>query len=199
MYFVAPAVTPHGITFISAGYRLAPQHVFPAGFTDCARAIAWVYNNATDLNIDPTRIFLSGHSAGGHYASLLAVRSDWQAQRDIPEDIVRGCLPVSGVYDFGEKSGLSVRPRFLSQVENLEQATPITSIKRVPPFLIAYGDDDFPHLRVQAKAMENELKRRGGDVQSIELKGRNHLGASLASGEVGGTWPQTAAKWIDTH
>jgi len=199
MYFVAPALIPHGITFISAGYRLAPQHVFPAGFTDCARAIAWVYKNAIGLNTDPTRIFLSGHSAGGHYASLLAVRSDWQTQFDIPEDTVRGCLPISGVYDFGRNSGLSVRPRFLSSLENLDRASPLTSIDRVPPFLITYGGDDFPHLRAQAKAMEDKLKLRGGDVQSIELKDQDHLGTSLASGEVDGSWPQTAAKWIETH
>ena len=97
MYFMAPAVTATGITFVSAGYRLAPQHVFPAGFLDCGDAVAWVYQHAASLGADPTRLFLGGHSAGGHYASLLAVSTDWHARTGVPEAAMRGCWPISGV------------------------------------------------------------------------------------------------------
>ena len=196
MYFMAPAVTATGITFISAGYRLAPQHVFPAGFLDCAHALTWVYEHAASIGADPSRLYLGGHSAGGHYSSLLAVSSDWQAQAGVPTDVVKGCLPISGVYEFGGASGLSMRPRFLRDAESETQASPIANIDRVPPFLITYGSDDFPHLRAQAQAMEKELKRHGGDVDSIELAHCDHLGASYAAGETGGTWIAAAAAWI---
>jgi arylformamidase len=199
MYFMAPAVTAAGITFVSAGYRLAPQHVFPAGLLDCADAVAWVYEHAASIGADPARLFLSGHSAGGHYASLLGVSTGWHDRTGVPQHAVRGCLPISGVYDFGDASGLSMRPRFLGTSENAAKAGPIANIERTLPFLIAYGSDDFPHLRAQAHAMESELNRRGGDVESIELADCDHLGASYAAGAIGGAWISAAAAWIESR
>ena len=199
MYFMAPALTAQGISFVSAGYRLAPQHVFPAGFDDCAAAVAWVYRNAGRANADRDRIFLSGHSAGGHYASLLAVRSDWQAPRDLPADVVTGCLPISGVYTFGAGSGLSMRPRFLDEESKETSASPLAFIDKPPPFLIAYGSDDFPHLREQAREMTSALRSAGGEVESIELAGCDHLGASYMAGEADGPWVTAAAAWIRAH
>ena len=195
MYFMAPAVTATGITFISAGYRLAPQHVFPTGLHDCADAVAWVYEHAASFGADPAQLFLGGHSAGGHYASLLGLTTDWHARTGVPQQAIRGCLPISGVYDFGESSGLSMRPRFLGDAGS--EASPIANIERTPPFLITYGSDDIPHLRTQAQAMEKELKRRGGDVETIELEDRDHLGASYAAGEIEGAWITAAAAWME--
>ncbi len=80
MAFMAPAFTSAGVSFATIGYRLAPAHVFPAGVDDVIAAIALPHQNAAEWGYDPTRIFLGGHSAGGHYAALLAVRRDWQAK-----------------------------------------------------------------------------------------------------------------------
>src|SRR6516162_6559545 len=113
MYFMAPALVAQGVTLVSAGYRLAPRHVFPAGFDDAADALAWVHRHIASHGGDPRRIFVGGHSAGGHYAALLAVSGAWREARSLPRDVLRGCLPVSGVYRFGADSGLSLRPRFL--------------------------------------------------------------------------------------
>ncbi|NIP95332.1 MAG: alpha/beta hydrolase, partial [Akkermansiaceae bacterium] len=96
MEFMAPALNAAGITFVSIGYRLAPEHVFPAGFEDWVSAVTWVHGNIAERGGNPDRIFLGGHSAGGHYASLLGVRRDWQEAAGLPRDVLRGCLPVSG-------------------------------------------------------------------------------------------------------
>ena len=97
MAFMAPGLTSRGVTFVSIGYRLAPHHLFPAGLEDVAAGLAWVYREIADHGGDPNRIFAGGHSAGGHYTSLLSVRDDWQAARSLPSNLLRGCLPVSGV------------------------------------------------------------------------------------------------------
>ncbi len=70
--FMAPALRRSGVTFVTAGYRLAPQHVFPAGLDECADAVAWVHATSAQNGGDAGRIFVGGHSAGGHYAALLA-------------------------------------------------------------------------------------------------------------------------------
>lgn len=198
MYFMAPALNAIGVTLICAGYRLAPQHYYPACFDDCAAAVAWVHNNAVDIGIARDRIFLSGHSAGGHLAALLGVRSDWQEQYGLPTGVVRGCLPISGTYLFGENSGLSMRPRFIGDTDDVA-VSPIAQIKRTPPFLIAFGSEDFPHLITQSRDMAAALAQAGGNVECLELENCDHLGASLAAGEADGVWIKHAAKWMDLH
>ena len=67
---VARYFARHGMVGINIGYRLAPESFFPGGTSDIADAVGWTHANAERLGIDPTRIFLMGHSAGGaHVAS----------------------------------------------------------------------------------------------------------------------------------
>ena len=99
MAFMAPGLNAGGVHLVSAGYRLAPGHVFPTGLEDCTAALLAVLEGARG------RVFVGGHSAGGHYAALLALGPH--------RGRIAGCLPVSGVFEFGEGSGLPSRPRFL--------------------------------------------------------------------------------------
>jgi arylformamidase len=197
MSFMAPAFTAAGVTFVTPGYRLAPQHLFPAGIEDCADAVAKVHAECARFGGDPKAIFLGGHSAGGHYAALLAVTRGWRAKRKLPADAVRGCLPLSGVFQFGEGAGLSMKPRFLgADPANERAASPIHNIETTPPFLLAHGDKDFPHLMKQAEWMEAALRKAGGSVERIVLPGRDHFSASHAGGEADGPWVPKALAWI---
>jgi len=177
---MAPAFTAAGITFVSAGYRLAPQHVFPSGLEDSLSALAWTERN---LSRD---IYIGGHSAGGHYAALIAARGG--AKR------VKGCLPISGVYEFGEGSGLSMRPRFLGpDAANDRRASPRYELAApLPPFLVAYGTKDFPHLIPQAERFVEAVRAAGGKVQALPMEGRTHFTASYAGGEPDGPWVPAA-------
>ena len=142
---MAPVFNQAGIGFVSIGYRLAPTHVFPAGLDDCMNGLRWVYDNVDKLSGDPSRLFISGHSAGGHQTSLMAVRKDWQEDYGLPVDVVRGCLPVSGVFDFREGSGLSMRPRFLGPSGNEAAASPdLQYTGHATPVLPVLGQRGFP-------------------------------------------------------
>jgi arylformamidase len=198
MGFMAPAFTAQGITFASIGYRLAPDHVFPAGFDDCAAGVKLLCERAADFGSDPGRVFVGGHSSGGHYAALLAVNRAWTARFGVSRDVIKGCLPISGVYRFGEGSGLSVRPRFLGPEGNGAEAaaSPIGHIADAVPFLIAYGENDFPHLRRQAAEMEEALRAASVEVESIVLPGCNHFTAHLAGGDANGIWVPRAIEFI---
>jgi arylformamidase len=194
MAFMAPSFTTAGIAFASVGYRLAPDHTFPVGFQDACAGVRWLAQNASALDIDPKRIFVGGHSAGGHYAALMALT-------DL-SDIVRGCLPISGVFDFGPDSGLTMRPRFLGAADagNEAAASPIRHIGAEPcPFFIAHGSEDFPHLMRQAERMEQALVAKNADVQRIVLPGCNHFSASYAGGDPQGPWVPHAIRWIENY
>lgn len=200
MAFMAPGFNDAGVIFASIGYRLAPRHLWPAGLEDVASAFAWIFDHISEYGGDPEQLFLGGHSAGGHYSSLLAVRRDWQAPLGLPLDVVRGCLPISGVYRFGEGSGLSMRPRFLGDGPNELAASSVLNIQGTPPpFLMAHGSADFPHLMVQAEEMEKALLENDAEVERLVLPGRDHFSANFAGGEVEGPWLPQALAWIASH
>lgn len=199
MSFMAPAFTAAGVTFISLGYRLAPAFVFPVGYEDLADGIVQALEGAVSHGGDPERLFVGGHSAGGHYAALLATRSDWWKVRRLAKNPIKGCLPISGVYRFGEGSGMAVRPRFLGpeNVDNERKASPIENIATAPPFLIAHGDSDFPHLMVQAEEMEQRLVGLGGQVRRLVLQDADHFVASFCAGDSEGVWVKAALHFMD--
>jgi len=195
MAFCAPALTARGITVASLGYRLAPAHVWPACFEDVADGVAQVVGRASEFGADPARVFVSGHSAGGHLAALLGLRKDWQDSRDLSEDVIKGSLPVSGTYLLGPDSGLSMRPRFLGAKEagHEAEASPLSHVRQdAPPFHVTWGENDFPHLRNQAIDFANALSECGAVVSTQELPGADHLGASYASAVADGDWVKAA-------
>ena len=200
MAFMAPPLTAAGITFVSIGYRLAPGVTWPAGVEDAAAAIAWIHRNIAAHGGDPNRIFVGGHSAGGHQAAWLAVRDDWQEAAGVPAGVIRGALPVSGVYDFTDGNGMPARPRFLGEETGIDfDASPIHTIANTPPFLMAWGDRDFPHLIVQAEEMAKALRDAEGAVETLCLPDCDHLGASYACGDSSGIWFNGLVKWIHSN
>jgi acetyl esterase/lipase len=64
-----------GAVVISVAYRLAPEHPFPAALDDAYTVLSWTAKHATELGIDPDRIAVGGHSAGGGLAAGVALRA----------------------------------------------------------------------------------------------------------------------------
>ncbi len=61
-----------GSMVISVGYRLAPEHPFPAGLEDSVTALRWVHDHAVELGADPGRVAIGGDSAGANLAAVVA-------------------------------------------------------------------------------------------------------------------------------
>jgi acetyl esterase/lipase len=64
-----------GAVLISVGYRLAPEHRFPAALDDACAVLTWTVGHAAELGIDPARIAVGGHAAGAWLAAAVALRA----------------------------------------------------------------------------------------------------------------------------
>ncbi|XP_078618915.1 arylacetamide deacetylase-like [Branchiostoma floridae x Branchiostoma japonicum] len=69
-----------GTVVISVNYRLAPEHKFPAGLNDCVTATKYFLRQAQRYNVDPSRIGIAGHSAGGSLAAVVTLKLGQEKQ-----------------------------------------------------------------------------------------------------------------------
>jgi arylformamidase len=97
--FVAPALVAAGAMVVVPDYALCPAVTVEAIALQLARAVAWTYRNAALYGGDPRRIVVGGHSAGGHLAAMLATCAWPQLAADLPAQLLRGALSISGLYD----------------------------------------------------------------------------------------------------
>ena len=134
-----------GIGVVIPSYRLMPKNPHPAQIEDAAAAFAWVYKNIAQYGGDPKRIYLVGHSAGGHLAALLALDQNYLKKFDIPQGAIHGVAAMSGVYDV---TGI---PGFVS-AKGATDASPLARVHaQAPPFLITYCQWDYLGLPKQAR------------------------------------------------
>ena len=83
-------------------YKIAPDYPFPAAVHEAYRTLRWVYENAAELDIDPKRIVLMGHSAGGNLC-IGAIMRSLELGTEIPELLVCEYPPLDIYTDPGEK------------------------------------------------------------------------------------------------
>jgi arylformamidase len=121
--FIAPTFNDRGICVVQPNYALCPGTpdtpvTVPGIMLQMVRALAWTWRHIAEYGGDPSRITVAGHSAGGHMAAAL-LACDWKAVApDLPAQLVRNALSVSGLYDLRPLQ----RTPFLERTLNLSDA-----------------------------------------------------------------------------
>jgi len=175
-----------GVGVVTIDYRLAPQFKYPTQIQDVAKAFAWIHQNIASYGGDPSRIFVMGHSAGGHLTALLSTDERWLKEQGLSLKNIRGAIPVSGVYDFemlaptkklSKSTDIMMERFFSNDPEKMKDGAPMNHIEKgkpMPPFLILWGGLDLPTLPAQAQAFAQKLKDSGYSVQTMQCDLRNH-------------------------
>ncbi|WP_300683076.1 alpha/beta hydrolase [Nocardioides sp.] len=96
--FMAGVLAEAGIATVVPDYTLAPAATLEEIVRQVRAAVAWVWREGPLYGLDHSRIHLVGSSAGGHLAAMAAV-AGWQGGVGLPDDVVRGFLGLSGLYD----------------------------------------------------------------------------------------------------
>ena len=148
-----------GWVCVAPNYRLSPRATFPDHLIDVKRALAWVREHIHEHGGDPSFVVVTGGSAGGHLASLLALtpnRAELQPGFEHIDTSVSACVPMYGVFDFLDQHGVrgraSMRP-FLQPVVMKcspkkcralwELASPVSQVNPdAPPFFVVSSVHD---------------------------------------------------------
>jgi acetyl esterase/lipase len=169
-----------GFAAACVGYRLAPDHPFPAAVTDVQSAMAHFRASG-----DWDKVFVFGNSAGGHLA-LMAGLCDRILGTDHPASPADKVVAVCPITDLRSYSGGEVpeAEEFLyafmgappgAEPEKWTDASPITYVRPgAPPTLLIHGQSDSLVPASQSRVMAEALKAVGAPVRLIELPGEEH-------------------------
>ncbi len=146
-------------------------------------AIAWVARHAASFGGDARRIYIGGHSSGGHLAGVALV-TDWQKDFGLPADTIKGGLCISGMYDM-KPVRLSARGNYVKFDDAMEDA--MSTIRHLAllhaPVTVAYGTFETPEFQRQGRDFAAAATRAGQRVTVVEGKNYAHMemGESIAN------------------
>jgi arylformamidase len=139
------------------------------------RAIAWVHENIARFGGDPTRLYVGGQSSGGHLTAV-ALTTDWPRHFDLPADIIKGGMCISGMYDL-EPVALSARSRYVAFDDATVAAlSPIRHLDRLrTPLVVAYGTCETPEFQRQNREFAAAVEGVGKKVRLLVGEHYNHF------------------------
>jgi arylformamidase len=177
--FAALELRRHGVTVLVANYALCPAVAVDGIVRQVLDAGAWLYRNAPELGVPREKLYVSGHSAGGHLTAM-AFAADWpQFASDLPARLFRAGLSISGVYDLRELVNVpSVNTNVRLDAASARESSPMFAMPATDaPLYLAVGGDELPPFREQQARFAGAWKRvvAGNDV----LPGENHYSILL--------------------
>lgn len=173
--FVVPPYVTAGFNVALTNYTLAPQASIEDIVREQLRALAWLYRHAEHYDFDCKRIVIAGHSAGAHLAAMM-MAADWPAYAsDLPADLIKGAVLMSGLYDLEPvrhaefvNVDLKLTP---SSVANLSPA--YMQPTRIIPFISGCGGLESDEFKRQTSLIGARWK--AGHQGEIALPEANHL------------------------
>jgi arylformamidase len=173
--FVAPALTEAGITVAVPNYALCPKVTVEDIVRQMVQATAWLYRNGVNFGAPRHRLYVCGHSAGGHLTAMM-LAALWPIYAgDLPKQVVNAGLSISGLYDLTE---IMKTPSLNSDIrlteESARKVSPITypPVAGVPLYT-AVGSEENEGFHIQNRLIMSKWK--SVHKADIPCPGDNHF------------------------
>jgi len=166
-----------GVVAVSVEYRFYPNAQVAEILDDCAAAVAWTFQNISKYGGDPSKIFLSGMSAGGYISAMLGMAEKYLGAYGLRPGNLAGIAPVSGQmithFTHRKSQGLTYnQPR-------IDEMAPVFHVmtKDIPPVLLITGDRTMDMV---GRFEENDylaamlVRNKHNDVEIREYQGYRH-------------------------
>jgi len=164
-----------GITVAVVNYALCPQVRFSELVRQSQAAVAHVYTHAAELDIDPEQLSISGHSAGGHLCAML-MSTDWEGTFGLSNQLIRGALCVSGLYDLRPFPWSWLQPKLQLTDRDVQEYSPLWLPCRVPaPIRLGAGSLESDEFERQMSAYSGQLTQQGQNVTQQLLPDVDHF------------------------
>lgn len=165
-----------GFAVVSVNYRLSPKTKNPSYTEDAAAAVAWTFNNIEKYGGNKDFIFVSGHSAGGYLALILAMDKKYLAAYGADADEVAAYLPISGQtvthFTIRKERGLP------DGIPIIDEYAPVNKVRKdTPPVILITGDRNLEMAdRWEENALLASIAKNIGNknVFLYELQGFDH-------------------------
>jgi acetyl esterase/lipase len=172
--FIGATLAARGFVAVIPDYSLYPQARFPVFLEDAARALRFARDNAERYGADRSRIFLMGHSAGGHIAAMLAYDKRWLSAVGLsPSSDLAGFIGLAGAYDFAIDS--DVLRGVFGAPDNAAASQPLRYVTRdAAPALLIAGEADTTVRPRNTRALAAAIDAAGGEARVIYYPGVTH-------------------------
>lgn len=185
-----------GFAVVAVNYRLFPKCKCPDYIDDAAMAVAWVYENIERYGGIKEQVYVSGHSAGGYLALMVALAKEYAERYGFDADKIAKYYPISGQtvthYTIRKERGLP------DGIPVIDEFAPMTHAGRGgSPIVLITGDRTLEMLaRYEENAhLQALLKNFGHDSVLYEMQGFNHSkvvapASSLISNDIRKLWKE---------
>jgi arylformamidase len=163
--FLGEGLLAAGFNLALIEYTLAPAARMDQIVGEVRRAMAWLIDHAKEVGGDPARVYVSGHSAGGHLTAMA-----------LTEGRLAGGIAISGIYDLEP-----IRLNYLNDKLRLDPAeaarnSPILNLpSRAAPLIVTVGLDELPELIRQSDEFATAWLKRGLPGRYVPLAGHDHF------------------------
>ena len=173
--YLAESFVEAGAAFVSVHFGLVPKVTLDEQVAHNRAAIEWAWRNCRDFGANPDRLYVAGHSSGGHNVGMM-ITTDWKGDHGLPADVIKGALACSGIYDL-EAPRRSYRNEYLHLDDGaVDRLSPIRHIPEYGcPLIIGYGGGEHEEFRRQSKEFAAAWRARGFKCQEFDLPVLNHF------------------------
>lgn len=192
--FMAPHVVRRGMVLVAPSYRLVHEARLPAACDDAAAVLPFVREHAAQWGADTQRLYLSGHSAGGHLAALTALRTGG----------VRGCLPVSAILDLHHPApppGSLEERVYTTVLADPDDDTVLSPLHwtrgNTVPFSLTVGEADSERVRRSNRRMAALLRLQPAPCELVVEAGLDHFATHTALADGDHPWYGRLQRLVD--